>query len=137
MCILMPYMVNFDVQRSPTVKSEAAPFLKIILMSRNHIPSFMLLLQNAQFHKFLVQIRSNNKTTQMFILRFTIGSTLVSHFNIVSLVTHFTHWLGIGLLHWNSPFETHIGYTYIGSHWIGTLIFGKLIVLKRRPYHIG
>ena len=55
----MPYMVNFDVQRSPKVKSEAAPFLKIILMmSRNHIQSFMLLSQNAQFHKFLVQICS-------------------------------------------------------------------------------
>ena len=45
----MPYMVNFDVQRSPKVKSEAAPFLKItLMMCRNHVPSFMLLSQNAQ-----------------------------------------------------------------------------------------
>ena len=52
-------MFNFDVQRSPKVKSEAAPFLKIILMmSRNHIPSFVFLSQNAQFREFLFQIRS-------------------------------------------------------------------------------
>ena len=49
----MPYMVIFDVWRSPKVKSEAAPFLKITLMiCRNHVPSFMLLSQNAHLsHK--------------------------------------------------------------------------------------
>ena len=45
----MPYMVNFDVQRSPKVKSEAPPLLKIsLMMCTNHVPSFMLLSQNAQ-----------------------------------------------------------------------------------------
>ena len=45
----MPYIVNFDVQRSPKVKLKTAPFLKItLMMCRNHVPSFMLLSQNAQ-----------------------------------------------------------------------------------------
>ena len=45
----MPCMVNFDAQRSPKVKSEVAPFLKItLMMCRNHVPSFILLSQNAQ-----------------------------------------------------------------------------------------
>ena len=41
-------MVNFDIQRSPKAKSETDPFLKIFLMmSRSHVASFILLLQNA------------------------------------------------------------------------------------------
>ena len=45
----MPYTVIFDVQRSSKVKLEVAPFLKIThMMCRNHVPSLMLLSQNAQ-----------------------------------------------------------------------------------------
>ena len=57
--LLVPYMVRIDVQRSPKVKLEVAPFLKILLIvSRNHVPSFMLLSQNAQFIQYLAQICS-------------------------------------------------------------------------------
>ncbi len=64
-------MVNFDVWRSPKVKSEVAPFLKIILMMcRNHIPSFVLSSQNARFHKFIVQIRSTIMQLSMYIIGF-------------------------------------------------------------------
>ena len=91
-------MVNFDVQRSPKVKSEEDSFLKIILMmSRNRAPSFMLLSQNAQFHKLLVQILSTTclykwwKTTNLWLQNARNQVINYSPYNMYIRYTHCKH----------------------------------------------
>ena len=89
-------MVNFDVQRSPKVKSEVALFLKItLLMCRNHVPSFMLLSQNAQLSiksallLVMCEGKKEKRTTtklnfshSMFLTMRRVNGTLGVHFTI-------------------------------------------------------
>ncbi len=45
------HMVKIDVKMSPNVKFKVAPLLiNLVLISRNYIPSLMILSLNVQFH---------------------------------------------------------------------------------------
>ena len=63
---------------------------------------------------------------------FFIGFTL-HHWFFIGFTLHPLAWYALELpIGYFYPLETHIG-----SQWIGTIIFGTMVVAKRREFHIG